>query len=67
MLLEAAEMRFLRQVAGSTLWDKKRVDEIRPQLGMRKLDKQIQGSMTNWLIHLQKMPSGSALKQFSYY
>jgi hypothetical protein len=38
--LEATEMWFLRYVAGYTVWDKERVDEM-SQLGMRKLGIQI--------------------------
>ena len=32
--IEAAEMRFLRSIAGYTLWDKKRSSDIREQLGI---------------------------------
>ena len=32
--IEAAEMRFLRPMAGYTLWDKKRSSDIREQLGI---------------------------------
>jgi hypothetical protein len=39
--LEAAEVRFLLHVAGHTLRDKERGDEIRPQVEIGKLDKHI--------------------------
>ena len=32
--IEAAEIRFLRPMAGYTLWDKKRSSDIRKQLGI---------------------------------
>ena len=32
--IEAAEMRFLKSMAGYTLWDKKRSSDIREQLGI---------------------------------
>jgi hypothetical protein len=32
--IEAAEMRFLRPMAGYTLWEKKRSSDIREQLGI---------------------------------
>jgi hypothetical protein len=50
-----------------TLWDKERIDEIRSQLGMRKLDTQIHERKKNWLEHQQRMPSERASKQFIYY
>jgi hypothetical protein len=59
---EAAEMRFLRCVAGYTLWDKGSSDGLRSQLGMKKLDKQIRERKTNWLELLQRMPSERAPK-----
>jgi hypothetical protein len=65
--LEVAEMLFLRYVAGYTLWDKERRDEIRSQLGMKKTDKQIQERKKNWQEHLQSMPSERALKQILHY
>jgi hypothetical protein len=39
--MKAVEMRFPRYVAGCTLWDKEIGDEIKSQIRMRKLDKQI--------------------------
>jgi hypothetical protein len=59
-------MWILQYVAGYTLWDKKRIDEIRKQLGMRKLDKQIHERKKSWLQHLQRMPLGTACKQLLY-
>jgi hypothetical protein len=55
--MEAAEMQILRYVAGYTLWDKRRSDEMRSQLRMRKLDKQIHGRKKHGLEHLQRMQS----------
>jgi hypothetical protein len=65
--LEAAEMRFLRYVAGYTLWDKERRDETRSQLGRMKFDIQVHKREKDWLEHLQRMPSERAPKQRSYY
>jgi hypothetical protein len=57
-------MRFLLYVyvAGCTLWDKEKSNEIRSQLGMRKLDKQIHERNKNRLEHLQRMSSGNTPK-----
>ena len=38
--IEAAEMRFLRPMAGYTLWDKKRSD-IRKQLGIFNINEKL--------------------------
>jgi hypothetical protein len=50
--LGASDMRFLRHVAGYTVWEKERSDEIRSQQGMRKLEKQIHERKQNWPEHL---------------
>jgi hypothetical protein len=45
-----------------TVWDR----EIRSELEIRKLGKQIQERKKNWLQHLQRMPSERAFKQLVY-
>jgi hypothetical protein len=54
-------------VAGCTVWDRERSDEMRSQLGMRKLDKQMYERKTNWLQFRQRMPSERAPKQLLCY
>lgn len=58
-------MRFQRYVAGYTLWDKERSEEIRSQLGARELNKQICERKKNKLEPLQSMPSERAHKQIT--
>jgi hypothetical protein len=60
-------VRFLRCLVGYNHWDKERRVEIRSQLRMRKLDKQVHERNKNWLEHLQRMPSERSSKQLSYY
>lgn len=61
--LEESEIRFLRHVAGYTVWDKEKGDETGSQLEMRKSDKQIDERKKNWLQNLQRMPSERVPKQ----
>jgi hypothetical protein len=53
--------------AGYTVEDKEWSDEIRPQLGMRKLGKQTHERKETWLEYLQRMPSERAPKPLLYY
>ena len=39
--IEAAEMRYLRPMAGYTLWDKKRSSDIREQLGIFNINEKL--------------------------
>lgn len=53
--IEAAEMRFLRSVAGYTLLDKKRSDDIRRELNIFKLIDRIKQYRNDWKQHIQRM------------
>jgi exonuclease III len=55
--IQAAEMRFLRRVAGLTLRDKVRSSTIREKLNVEPLLLQIERSHLRWLGHLIRMPS----------
>ena len=45
---EAAEMRFIRPIAGYTLWDKKRSSDIREQLGIFNINDKLTKYKINW-------------------
>jgi hypothetical protein len=53
--VEAAEMKFLRYVAGYALKDQTRNDNIRQQLGIFNLDDRIQHIKKNWHEHVLRM------------
>lgn len=53
--VEAAEMRFLRQVAGYRLIDKKRNVDIRRELGIQSLNETIIAYRQKWQDHVQRM------------
>ena len=52
--IEASKMRFLRPIAGYTLWDQKRSCDIREQLGIFNIDKLTQYEV-NWREHIQRV------------
>ncbi|TWW78062.1 R2DM Retrovirus-related Pol polyprotein from type II retrotransposable element [Takifugu flavidus] len=56
--IQAAEMSFLRRVAGLNLRDRVRSSDIREELGVEPLLLHIERSQLGWLRHLARMPSG---------
>ncbi|TWW67224.1 hypothetical protein D4764_02G0002650 [Takifugu flavidus] len=56
--IQAAEMSFLRRVAGLSLRDRVRSSDIREELGVELLLLHIERSELGWLGHLARMPSG---------
>ncbi|TWW67388.1 hypothetical protein D4764_02G0004290 [Takifugu flavidus] len=56
--IQAAEMSFLRRVAGLSLRDRVRSSDIREELGVEPLLLHIERSHLGWLGHLARMPSG---------
>ncbi|TWW81619.1 hypothetical protein D4764_01G0014340 [Takifugu flavidus] len=56
--IQAAEMSFLRRVAGLSLRDRVRSLDIREELGVELLLLHIERSQLGWLGHLATMPSG---------
>ena len=62
---EAAEMRFLRPMAGYTLWDKKRSSDIRDQLGIFNIIDTLTQYKINWRKHIQRMDD--ARQELIYY
>ncbi|TWW76578.1 Spondin-1 F-spondin [Takifugu flavidus] len=56
--IQAAEMSFLRRVAGLSLRDRLRSLDIREGLGVEPLLLHIERSQLGWLGHLDRMPSG---------
>ena len=53
--IEAAEMRFLRPMAGYALLDKKRSNDIREQLGIFNINDKLTQYKINWREHIQIM------------
>lgn len=53
--IEAAEMKFLRSVAGYTLFDRKRSEDIRRELSIFKLIDIIKQYRNDWKQHIQRM------------
>ncbi|KAI3356330.1 hypothetical protein L3Q82_017556, partial [Scortum barcoo] len=56
--IQAAEMSFLRRVAGRSLRDRVRSSVIREELGVEPLLLHIERSQLRWLGHLFRMPPG---------
>ncbi|TWW81643.1 hypothetical protein D4764_01G0014580 [Takifugu flavidus] len=56
--VQAAEMSFLRRVAGLSLRDRVRSSAIREELGVKPLLLCVERSQIRWLGHLVKMPPG---------
>ncbi|KAK5868011.1 hypothetical protein PBY51_012458 [Eleginops maclovinus] len=56
--IQAAEMRFLCRVAGSSLRDKVRSSVIREGLGVEPLLLRVERSQLRWFRHLVRMPPG---------
>lgn len=56
--IQAAEMSFLRRVAGLSLRDRVRSSDIREGLGVEPLLLHIERSQLRWFGHLVRMPSG---------
>ena len=53
--IETTEMKFLRAVAGVTLLDHQRNEDIRNQLNIFNMTEQIITQKQNWYTHLQRM------------
>uniref|UniRef100_A0A8C2ZC47 Reverse transcriptase domain-containing protein n=1 Tax=Cyclopterus lumpus TaxID=8103 RepID=A0A8C2ZC47_CYCLU len=56
--IQAAEMSFLRRVAGLSLRDRVRSSDIRGELGVESLLLRVQRSQLRWFGHLVRMPPG---------
>ena len=61
--IEAAEMRFLRTMAGYTLWHKKRITDIREQLGIVNINDKLTQYKINWREHIQRMDDNRLQKK----
>lgn len=57
--IEASEMKFLRYVAGYTLLDKKRNEDIRKELKIDSIIQLIKEYQHNWKEHVNRMPTTS--------
>ena len=54
--IESSEMRFLRFVAGCTLLDHRRSEDIRRELNVKPITSVIEEYRVNWRDHVQRMP-----------
>lgn len=55
--IEAGEMKFLRYVAGYTLFDRRKNEDIRKELNMQSIIQIIKTKQQNWKEHIQRMPT----------
>ena len=62
--IEAAEMRFLRSMAGYTLLDKKRSSDLREHLGIFNINDKLTQYKINWREHMQIMDDCKLPKTF---
>ena len=53
--VQSVEMRFLRSIAGYTLWDRQTNKSIREQLNIKQLNQIIDDNRNNWQQHLHRM------------
>jgi hypothetical protein len=65
--LEAAEMRFLRSVAGYRLIDHRRNEDIREELQIIDINSRIKDYQIKWLQHLERMEQNRIPKLLLYY
>jgi hypothetical protein len=61
--VEAAEMKFLRYVAGYTLKDQVSYDNIRQQLGIFNINDRIRQNKKNWHEHILRVDPRRITKQ----
>ena len=66
--IEAAEMRFLRPMAGYTLLDYKRSTDIREQLGIFNINEKLTQytNKIHWREHIQRMDDNRLQKKITY-
>jgi len=66
-IIEEAEMKLLRPLAGYTLYDHKTNDSVRRELQTECILDKIEEYRCNWLLHLQRMPPKRIpLKSYHY-
>jgi hypothetical protein len=61
--LEAAQMKFLRNLLGITKFDKEKNQTIREKLGVQNIVKEIKQYQQKWLQHVQRMDTNRIPKQ----
>ena len=66
-MIETAEMRLLRNIAGYTRLDRKRNEDIRKQLNIFKLTDKIEIYRRKWIEHVQRMPEDRIPKIITNY
>ena len=62
--IDAAEMRFLRPMAGYTLLDKERSSDIREQLRIFNINDKLTKYKINWREHIQRMDDNRLPRKF---
>ena len=61
--VEAAEMRFLRPLAGYILWNKKISCDIREQFGIFNINDKLMQYKINWREHIQRIDDNRLAKK----
>jgi 2-keto-3-deoxy-L-rhamnonate aldolase RhmA len=65
--LEAAQMKFLRQLQGITKLDKEKNESIREKTGAQNIIKEIKQYQQKWRQHVQKMDKNRLPRQALHY
>ena len=65
--IEAAEIIFLRSMAGYIFWDKKRRTDIREHLGIFDINDKLTQYKINWREHIQRMDDNRLSKKILNY
>jgi hypothetical protein len=65
--LEAAQIKFLRQLLGKTTLDKEKNQYIREKTGAQNIVKEIKQYQKKWLQHVQRMDTNRLPKQLLQY
>ncbi|KAJ4431286.1 hypothetical protein ANN_19883 [Periplaneta americana] len=65
--IETAEMKFLRSIAGVTILDRKRNEDIRKDLNIFNLTNRIESMRNGWYEHVRRMPTDRIPQQLLQY
>lgn len=65
--IETAEMKFLRSIAGVTILDRRRNEDIRKDLKIFNLTNRIESMRNNWYEHVRRMPTDRIPQQLLQY
>ena len=61
--MRAFQMKYLREIAGVMLWDRRRHVDILEETGELPVEQQLHHKQVQWFGHLQRMPENQLQKQ----